>query len=101
MFPIFSHLYAVSVQIIDGLPWTNQENGGIHLGNQLFRDRADHQTFQSTTMRGAHHHEVGIPFIRSNGDGFCNAIQAIFGFGLQHTGFDFQSFTDSRLGTLQ
>jgi len=36
---------AESVQTIDGLPWTNQENGGIYLGYQLFGYRADHQAF--------------------------------------------------------
>ena len=36
MFPVFSHLHVEVVQIIDGLPWTNQENGRVYLTYQLF-----------------------------------------------------------------
>ncbi len=36
MFPVFSHLYAGSVQVIDGLSWTNQGNGCVHLTYNLF-----------------------------------------------------------------
>ena len=36
MFPLFSHLSDGSVQVIDGLPWANQENGRVHLTYQLF-----------------------------------------------------------------
>jgi hypothetical protein len=36
MFPVFSHLHVEAVQIIDGLPWTNQEDGCVHFGDQLF-----------------------------------------------------------------
>ncbi len=65
---------AEAVQTIDGLTWTNQENGCVHLGDQLFGYRADNEAFQPTTISRSHHQQVGTPFCGRIGNGLCNAM---------------------------